>query len=233
MKCLTSLNSQELVKDFVLNEDTWKEKLVSAVVWEEPAIVGGFGGVEPGEMDLEEGEFRPIVAPETDQMRSPAIVNQEARKEEEPLRNTGKAGGRHELHGEPIPAHVEANSLGSPRTPRNKIVGPFGVSDQVGPSTGQFSCVRSRKRPRIFRSPIHSQSPMISDSVEDGGIRMDIPSFPDLNNPAFSGDSLSLESDRSDGVFGAGSGTVIPKSQPAGVDEEVDKEVADTIEVGS
>ncbi|KAI3732865.1 hypothetical protein L1987_64075 [Smallanthus sonchifolius] len=152
----------------------------------------------------------------------------------------GEAGGRHELHRELIPAHIEVNSLGSPQTPCNKIDGPFGASDQVGPSftMGQFPCASSKKRPRIFRSPIPTDSPNEISTAEEGGNRVDIPIFPDLKNLAFlySGsydDSLSLEPAQSEGVFGAGSDTVIPESHPAGDAGEVDKEVADTIEVGN
>ncbi|KAI3800770.1 hypothetical protein L1987_28864 [Smallanthus sonchifolius] len=34
MKCLISLNSPELVKEFVLKQDTWKDHLSSAEVWD-------------------------------------------------------------------------------------------------------------------------------------------------------------------------------------------------------
>ncbi|KAI3802224.1 hypothetical protein L1987_30354 [Smallanthus sonchifolius] len=34
MKCLVSLNSQKLVKEFVLKEDLWRDRLTSVLVWD-------------------------------------------------------------------------------------------------------------------------------------------------------------------------------------------------------
>ncbi|KAI3813879.1 hypothetical protein L1987_18614 [Smallanthus sonchifolius] len=39
MKCLISLNLPDLLKEFVLNRDKWKDQLLSAVVWEGQEIV--------------------------------------------------------------------------------------------------------------------------------------------------------------------------------------------------
>ncbi|KAI3805501.1 hypothetical protein L1987_27934 [Smallanthus sonchifolius] len=63
------------------------------------------------------------------------------------------------------------------------------------------------------------------------------PPFPDLNNQATSypgapDGNISIKQEQSDGNFGEESYSVVPETLPVGDPVDIDKEVADTIEVG-
>ncbi|KAI3695813.1 hypothetical protein L1987_78815 [Smallanthus sonchifolius] len=303
MKCLISLNSPELTKEFGLKQDTWKDHLSSAEVWdgqempyervmklrieglpiilrdenyykeiaraygkvidpvdfswevfdvsagtcmvlydsgnqidEEITIIisgyeGGDGGRRPRGMDLEEGEFRPVVEPEVEAAELPAITVSRNQVEGEQLR----AEDNHFLHGDSKSAHVVPDSLGSPCTPRHIATGPSIGPGFVGPALdlGQSTCASSRKRPRVFRSPISIDSPNNLTFDTERGNRNLFPSFPDLNNPVLTDPSSSFNELNSDGFVGSGSNTVVPESKYLGNTVGIDKEVEDTIEVGT
>ncbi|KAI3744525.1 hypothetical protein L1987_57608 [Smallanthus sonchifolius] len=103
---------------------------------------------------------------------------------------------------------------------------------------GHSSCAASRKRLRVFISPISIDSPNSQSLDVDRGYRNVFPSFPDLNNPAHidpgsSDESLSLQMGHSDGISGSDTSTVVPETQQVGNMVDIDEEVADTIEVGT
>ncbi|KAI3682353.1 hypothetical protein L1987_82281 [Smallanthus sonchifolius] len=192
-----------------------------------------------GRMDLEEGEFRPNDAQNLGELKSPVTGHPELRGEVKSMGQMGEAEGLHSLHGDLMAAHDMGEN---PCIPRNSLPkadsGKWG-SSHVGPdpNLGLFTGVSSRKRPRNRRSPVSIDSP--SGPLQSGakGHKFNIPPFPDLNNPTavFPGspdDSSSFLSAIPVDIMGTRSTSKIPKTQPVGDPVDLDKEVADTIEVG-
>ncbi|KAI3774420.1 hypothetical protein L1987_48975 [Smallanthus sonchifolius] len=212
MKCIVSLNSPELVKEFVLKEELWKECLLSAVVWEGQEIPfervvkirmeglpivlrdeNSYRDIAGGDLgwrwDWFDGFGRrrnpPDGVPELRKMGFPITGNPETQGGGETSDHAGETEGRQTLHGEKNTAHVGGNSLCSPRTPRNKNTGPVVEMDQGGLpiKMGHEYGASSRKRPRCHRSPIHINLSNNYSMGGDGDIRILIPPFLDLNNP--------------------------------------------------
>ncbi|KAI3798498.1 hypothetical protein L1987_33775 [Smallanthus sonchifolius] len=336
MKCLISLNSSELVKEFVLNKETWKEHLTLVIVWEgqeipyervvkirmdglpivlreenffheiaglygkviepfefswdsfdvssgsclvlhkagnrideeivlnwknrsypvwvkevehlwppdlkepiAPVMEGDKDGDENDMVDLEEGEIQPVVSQTSGVAGIPVMDQPEKQGEGETFPRMGESRGRHSLHGEPKEAHVEADSLSTPRNLRNKtneLIGGFCQSGSA-PQMGPLSRASSRKRPRLFRSPISNDSSNGPYLIDVTGKKIGIPPFPDLNNPVMSypgvpDGNISIVQVQPDGNSGEESDSVVPKTLPVGDTVDMDKEVADTIEVG-
>ncbi|KAI3744490.1 hypothetical protein L1987_57572 [Smallanthus sonchifolius] len=176
-----------------------------------PVMVEEIGEDGNGMMDLEEGEIWPVVAPYMVALGIPATGHPEKQ-------GVGKRWRQ----------RVGIHCMGN----QSRV--------QVGPSfnMGQPSCATSRKRPRLFRSPISMDFPNGQTMDDVGGKRIGIPSFPDLNSPAYlypgsSDESISREMVQSDGNFGAGTSTAIPETQPVGNPVDINEEVADTIAVGN
>ncbi|KAI3803748.1 hypothetical protein L1987_31910 [Smallanthus sonchifolius] len=151
-----------------------------------PVSSGEFRLQEPGRMDLEEGEFRADGdSDSTDRtVVSDPVSDPENQKE-------GEVAGpdkRHSMHGETKSTHGGV------------VIWPAG-------NVSRTSCVSSRKRPRIIRSP----SPMDYSNDQawkaEGGKKAYIPSFPDLNDPSYmysdpSGKNLHCGQSHPDGFLG-------------------------------
>ncbi|KAI3743584.1 hypothetical protein L1987_61294 [Smallanthus sonchifolius] len=279
MKCLISLNSPELVKEFIGNKETWKDHLISTMIWEgqemqfervaklqmegipivlreekifreiaglygksgnrideeillnwkdrsypvwvkevehvwPPApsespspVMNGEGETEM--VDVEEGEIRPELSQPVGVGEIPIMDHPEMQKEGESSTCMGKPKGLASLHGEHSEVHV----------------------------MGHLSRASSRKRPRLFRSPISKESTIGLSLFDDTGNRIDIPPFPDLNNPmpsdsASPGESIPMVQVQSVEPAEEEGDSMVPETMPVGVPMDMDNEVTETIAVG-
>ncbi|KAI3694401.1 hypothetical protein L1987_77366 [Smallanthus sonchifolius] len=205
--------------------------------WNQSPVKSGEVGVqETGQMDLEEGKIQTVggsdMVAETG-FPVPALpVNKRGGEE-------SAAESRHALHGETKSTHVGVDSLGSPHNPSNNFAGLSVGPSQFGPgvNVGRSTCASSRKRPRVIRSPSHLDYCNGQETIVDGGIMKDIPSFPDLNDPSYlhpypSIDDIPHDFVKSDGLIEPGISSIIPESQLVGDTVNVEEEVANTIEIG-
>ncbi|KAI3717954.1 hypothetical protein L1987_69906 [Smallanthus sonchifolius] len=168
------------------------------------------------QMNIEEGEFRPVGASDSavamDTPASPLPANQWEDETSAPRRHNY-------LNGNSKSAHVLADSRGSPDTPKNSNDGLSVGAIKTGPDRymGQSHCLSSRKRPRRLRSPSSMDAPNNLSREVDGDIRLNIPPFPDLNNPAslsteYSGEDSSCDERQPIETSGAGTSSVIPET---------------------
>ncbi|KAI3763198.1 hypothetical protein L1987_53650 [Smallanthus sonchifolius] len=265
MKCLISLNSPELTKEFVLKQDTWKDHLSSVEVWDgqempyervvklriEPTILrdenyykeiaGTYGKViEPDDFSWEVFDVSAGTCM-VDHTWPPELKEKEALVTEVGMGDAGPKGmDLEEDEFRPVvESKVEAADLSAITVSRNQGEGEgmkavdnhFLHGDTK--STHVSTCASSRKIPRVFRSPISIDSPTNLTFDTERGNRNLFPSFPDLNNPVLTDPSSSSNELNSDGFVGSGTNTVVPESQYLGNTVGIDKEVEDTIEVGT
>ncbi|KAI3763196.1 hypothetical protein L1987_53648 [Smallanthus sonchifolius] len=289
MKCLISLNSPELTKEFVLKQDTWNDHLSSAEVWDGQEmpyesvvklrieglpiilryenyykeIAGTYGKVtEPVDFSWEvfdvsartcmvlydsgnlideeitimwRNRVYQVWVREVDHTWPPELKEKEALVTEVGTGDAGPEGMDLEEDEFRPSAHAVPDSLGSPCTPRHIATGLSIGPGFVGPALdlGPSTCASSRKRPRVFRSPISIDSPNNQTFDTERGNWNLFPLFPDLNNPVLKDPSSSSNELNSDGFVGSGTNTVVPESQYLGNTVGIDKEVEDTIEVGT
>ncbi|KAI3730932.1 hypothetical protein L1987_62113 [Smallanthus sonchifolius] len=283
MKCLISLNSPELVKEFIGNKETWKDHLISTMIWEGQEmqfervaklrmegipivlreekifreIAGLYGKViEPFEFSWDRSypvwvkEVEHVWPPAPSESPSPVMNGEgetgmipimdhpEMQKEGEPSTCMGKPKGLASLHGEHSEEHVVFDSLCTPRNLRNNTPRVIGGVPLSGSQMGHLSRASSRKRPRLFRSPISKESTIGLSLFDDTGNRIDIPPFPDLNNPmpsdsASPGESIPMVQVQSVEPAEEEEGdSMVPETMPVGVPMDMDNEVTETIAVG-
>ncbi|KAI3714201.1 hypothetical protein L1987_72797 [Smallanthus sonchifolius] len=331
MKCLISLNSPELVKKFIGNKETWKDHLISTMIWEGQEmqfervaklrtegipivlreekifreIAGLYGKViepfefswdrfdvssgsclvlhqsgnrideeillnwkdrsypvwvkevehvwppapsespspvmngegETGMVDVEEGEIRPELSQPVGVGEFPIMDHPEMQKEGESSTCMGKPKGLASLHGEHSEVHVVFDSLCTPRNLRNNTPRVIRGVPLSGSQMGHLSRASSRKRPRLFRSPISKESTIGLSLFDDTGNRIDIPPFPDLNNPmpsdsASPGESIPMVQVQSVEPAEEEGDSMVPETMPVGVPMDMDNDVTETIAVG-
>ncbi|KAI3683632.1 hypothetical protein L1987_84142 [Smallanthus sonchifolius] len=223
MNCLLSLNSQELVKEFVMKDEVWRDWLASALVWDGQNIpprgrrISASGGYEHG------GDVGSSGASAPEESRGRGTV--------------GDKGRATIMAWEPIVGAWGVDSLCSPRTPRSSHIGLAVGQSLDGPdgNVGRSHIISSRKRLRVLRSPTSTGSHNTNSVDVDGRKRWDIPLFPDLNNPEIipagsSDEDSSRDLMQEDGVARTSVGSVVLET--TGSPENIEEEVADTIDIG-